>query len=145
MISADEYKRKIQETDDEYPLLTLEEFFAGNDDEYSIAPNQADEGRPTLAEIYDKFKSLESKDDVAWIRVILHDDTEIIENDDGEQLALCGDSICICTCISQEDVEALADCEWLQSGGATEFDISEYVNDYPEIPEGCHCLRVEWD
>ncbi len=145
MISVDEYKRKIQETGDEYPLLTLAEFFVGNDDEYSIAPNQADEGRPSLDEIYAKFKSLESKDNIAWIRVILHDDTEIIESDDGEELALYGDSICVCTCISQEKVEALIDCDWLQSGGATEFDIEEYVNDYPEIPEGCHCYRIEWD
>lgn len=145
MISVDEYKRKIQETGEEYPLLTLEEFFVGNDDEYSIAPNQAEEGRPALDEIYTKFKSLEYKDDIAWIRVILHDDTEIIESDDGEKLALYGDSICVCTSISQEDVEALAGCDWLQSGGATEFDIEEYVNDYPEIPEGCHCYRIEWD
>ena len=111
MINAAEYQRKTQETGEEYPLLTLEEFFVGNDDEYSIAPNQADEGRPSLDEIYAKFKSLESKDNIAWIRVILHDDTEIIESDDGEELALYGDSICVCTCISQEEVEALIDCD----------------------------------
>ena len=70
MISADEYKRKIRETGEDYPLLTLEEFFVGYNDEYSIAPNQAEEGRPTLDEIYDRFKSLESKDGIAWIRVI---------------------------------------------------------------------------
>lgn len=139
MINVAEYQRKTQETGDEYPLLTLEEFFVGNDDEYSIAPNQADEGRPSLDEIYAKFKSLESKDNIAWIRVILHDDTEIIESDDGEELALYGDSICVCTCISQEEVEALIDCDWLQSGGAMEIDIAEYINDYPEIPEGYHC------
>ena len=45
-----------------------------------------------MDEIYAKFKSLESKDDIAWIRVILHDDTEIIESEDGEEMALYGDS-----------------------------------------------------
>ena len=28
MISVDEYKKKTQETGEDYPLLTLEEFFA---------------------------------------------------------------------------------------------------------------------
>ena len=98
-----------------------------------------------MDEIYAKFKSLESKDDIAWIRVILHDDTEIIESEDGEEMALYGDSICVCTCISQEDVEALVDYDWLQSGGAIEIDIAEYANNYPEIPKNYHCLRIEWD
>ena len=62
MISVDEYKKMTQETGEDYPLLTLEEFFVDNNDEYSIAPNQAEEGRPSLDEIYAKFKSLESKD-----------------------------------------------------------------------------------
>ena len=64
--------------------MTLEEFFVDNNDEYSIALNQAEESRPSLDVIYAKFKSLESKDDIAWIRVNLHDDTEIIESEDGE-------------------------------------------------------------
>ena len=145
MISVDEYKKKTQESGEDYPLLTLEEFFVDNNDEYSIAPNQAEEGRPSLDEIYAKFKSLESKDDIAWIRVILHDDTEIIESEDGEKMALYGDSICVCTCISQEDVEALVDYDWLQSGGAIEIDIAEYANNFPEIPKNYHCLRIEWD
>lgn len=66
----------------------MAEFFDGNDDEYSIAPNQADEGRPHLSEIYERFKALENDENIAWIRVFLHDDTEITENDDGEELAV---------------------------------------------------------
>ena len=53
MISVEEFKNRIDETGDDFPLLTLAEFFDGNDDEYSIAPNQADEGRPQLSEIYE--------------------------------------------------------------------------------------------
>ena len=125
MISVEEFKNRIDETGDDFPLLTLAEFFDGNDDEYSIAPNQADEGRPQLSEIYERFKAL--------------------ENDDGEELMLCGDSILICTCLKDEEIEALADCEWLQSGGVSELDPGEYINCYPEIPSGYRCLSLEWD
>ena len=67
------------------------------------------------------------------------------ENDDGEELMLCGDSILICTCLKDEEIEALADCEWLQSGGVSELDPGEYINCYPEIPSGYRCLSLEWD
>ena len=145
MISVQEFRNKIDETGDEFPLLTLEEFFDGNEDEYSIAPNEADDGRPELAEIYEKFKSLESNDSIAWIRVFLHDDTVMTETDDNEELLLCGDSIVICTCLSREEMEELADCEWLMSGGVSELDLSEYINCYPDIPSCYRCLTVEWD
>ena len=145
MISVEEFKNRIDETGDDFPLLTLDEFFDGNDDEYSIAPNQADEGRPQLSEIYERFKALENDENIAWIRVFLHDDTEITENDDGEELMLCGDSILICTCLKDEEIEALADCEWLQSGGVSELNPGEYINCYPEIPSGYRCLSLEWD
>ena len=68
MISVEEFKNRIDETGDDFPLLTLAEFFDGNDDEYSIAPNQADEGRPQLSEIYERFKALENDENIAWIR-----------------------------------------------------------------------------
>jgi len=41
---------------DKLPLFTLTEFFEGNTDEESIAPNQWGYGRPTLAEIWNQLK-----------------------------------------------------------------------------------------
>jgi len=69
MISIQEYKNKVAETLDDFPLLTLDEFFDGNSVEDSIAPNQIDEGRPKLDEIFAKFKLLEHHDNIAWMRV----------------------------------------------------------------------------
>ncbi len=145
MISVEEFKNKIDETGDDFPLLTLDEFFDGNDDEYSIAPNQVDEGRPPLSEIYERFKSLEREENIAWIRVFLHDDTEIAKHDENEELSLYGDSILICTSLKDEAIENMVDCEWLQSGGVSELELGEYINCYPEIPSGFRCLSVEWD
>ena len=143
MISFSDYTNKVSDTGDEFPLLTLDEFFDGNDDEYSIAPNQADEGRPGLSEIYDRFKDLENTEGVEWVRVFLHDDTEVNEED--EEITLYGDSIIVCSLLSAEEIAGLIDCEWLQSGGVTEFNPGEYINTYPDIPEGYKCFEVMWD
>jgi len=145
MISIQEYKNKVIETHDEFPLLTLDEFFDGNSDEDAIAPNQRGEGRPKLDEIYAKFKLLEHHDNIAWIRVFLHDDTVIANVGKDEVLRLYGDSIIICTNLRCEEVELLADCEWLISDGADEIDLENYINTYPDIPEGFCCLEVMWD
>lgn len=145
MISIREYKKRVDDTGDELPLLTLDEFFAGNSDEDAIAPNQVNEGRPKIAEIYEKFKSLEKHDDIAWIRVLLHDDTKIIEDGDNEKITLYGESILICTDFSPEEIECLVDCEWLKSDGVSELELDEFINTYPEISEGFRCFEVMWD
>ena len=143
MISFSDYTNKVSDTGDEFPLLTLDEFFDGNDDEYSIAPNQADEGRPGLSEIYDRFKDLENTEGVEWVRVFLHDDTEVNEED--EEITLYGDSIIVCSSLSAEEIARIIDCEWLQSGGVSELNPGEYINTYPKIPEGYKCFEVMWD
>jgi len=75
----------------------------------------------------------------------LHDDTAIANVGKDELLTLYGDSIIVCTNLSCEEVELLADCEWLKSAGATEIDLGNYMNTYPDIPEGFCCLEVRWD
>lgn len=40
MIELDVFKQKLEEDKEHLPLLTLDEFFAGNPEEDSIAPNQ---------------------------------------------------------------------------------------------------------
>lgn len=43
--------------------------------------------------------------DVAWVRVALHNDTEIVENNGTEELVLAGDSIVICTTILPTELD----------------------------------------
>ena len=40
MIALDVFKKILEENGDKFPLLTLDEFFDGNSEEDSIAPNQ---------------------------------------------------------------------------------------------------------
>ncbi len=148
MITLDEFKKLMDENDNKLPLLTLDEFFKGNTEEDSIAPNQWEEGRPSIAEIWELMRNLETMPSIAWIRVELHDDTEIVEYDGKEVLVLAGESIIICTSLSAPEVETLAKCEWLCSGGAEKWEIWE-LDDFfscrPPVPDGFYCFSIVWD
>ena len=52
MIELNVFKQRLGEKEDAFPLLTLDEFFNGNLEEDSIAPNQWGYGRPPLAELW---------------------------------------------------------------------------------------------
>ena len=90
MIELDVFKRRLEEDKEHLPLLTLDEFFDGNPEEDSIAPNQWGYGRPSLAEMRDMLRRIELMPNVAWVRVALHDDTEIREENGTEVLDLAG-------------------------------------------------------
>lgn len=149
MIELNTFKKLMDENDDRLPLLTLDEFFEGNTEEDSIAPNQLVDGRrPPIAEIWNLMCELEKMQSVAWIRIELHDDTEIAEYDGNEVLVLAGESIIICTVLPASELETLARCEWLCSGGAEEWEPSEIDRIFscrPSVPDGFHCFAIVWD
>ena len=96
MIELNAFKKLMNEDEDRLPLLTLDEFFSGNTEEDSIAPNQWEEGRPPIAEIWELLQTLEKSPHVAWIRIELHNDTEIATYDGKERLVLAAESPIIC-------------------------------------------------
>lgn len=67
MIALEVFKKILEENGDKFPLLTLDEFFDGNSEEDSIAPNQWENGRPTLDEMWKKFREIEKLPNVALI------------------------------------------------------------------------------
>ena len=148
MIELDAFKKLMEENDDRLPLLTLNEFFEGNTAEDSIAPNECGFGRPSIAEIWELMRNLEKRPDIAWIRIELHDDTEIAEYDGKEVLVLAGESPIICASLPAMHLERYARCEWLHSGGAEEWDISSMDSLFscrPPVPEGFCCFAIVWD
>jgi len=56
------------------PVVELDEYFLGNTDEESIAPNVWGDGRPTIAEIYRVFSDIRARPDVSAVLVGLHFD-----------------------------------------------------------------------
>lgn len=148
MIELNAFKKLMKETDDRLPLLTLDEFFLGNAAEDSIAPNDCDLGRPSIAEIWELMRELEKRPDIAWIRVALHNDTEITEYEGKELLILAGESIMICTSLSAPELEIFSKCEWLRSGGVEKWDISSIDSLFsyrPPVPESFCCFAITWD
>lgn len=145
MIALNRFKKILEENEERFPLLTLDEFFGGNTEEDSIAPNQWEEGRPSLAEIWDMLRKIELMPDIAWVRVTLHDDTQI--DDENEVLTLAGDSIVLCTSIQPSELEKMVNCEWLCSDGVIEIKLSELdiYSCIPSIPEHFNCSEIVWD
>lgn len=144
MIELNASKKILEENEGHLPLLTLDEFFNGNTVEDSIAPNQWDFGRPTLSEIWNMLQKIERMPNIAWVRVALHDDTEIVENDGTEELVLVGDTIVVCTIISPVKLEKIVNCEWLCSDGIIKTKLNIYSR-VPPIPENFDCLEIVWD
>lgn len=147
MIELNTFKKILEENEERFPLLTLDEFFNGNIAEDSIAPNQWEFGRPTLSEIWGMLQKIELMPNIAWVRVALHYDTEIVENDGIEVLNLAGDTIVLCSTMLPEELEKLVNCEWLCSDGVIiikTFELNIY-SCVPPIPENFNCLEIVWD
>lgn len=147
MIEINKFKKTLEDNEERFPLLTLDEFFKGNTEEDSIAPNQWEEGRPPLAEIWVMLQKIELMPNKAWVRVALHDDTQIEENDEEEVLTLAGDSIILCTNMQPSELEKMVNCKWLCSDGVIEIEPSELdiYSCIPSIPEDFKCLEIVWD
>jgi hypothetical protein len=142
------------------PLLTLGEFFDNNTEEESIAVNQWGYGRPTLAEIRERFAAIEARPDVAWVRVMLHDETlDYVDaindgepgNEEEDNEIINGESIIICTTAELGELEQAIDTDWLCSDGVVKvtgkrrgISLDEFA-DVPDIPEGHHVGAVVWD
>ena len=148
MIDVQVFKEKMKNKEGFYPLLTLDDFFLDNTNEDAIAPNQWGYGRPHLMEMYEAFKKLEQMDNVAWVRVAVHNDTEIYCQDGREVLYLSGDSIVLCTTLLPDEVELIVNCKWLCSDGVIKTEYSQLINIYSEVPdisEGYTCMEIVWD
>ena len=141
------------------PLFTLAEFFENNTMESSIAPNQWGYGRPTLAELWQHLCKIENHPDVAWIRVALSDETDVDDYSDDEITyyeiknliyEIRGESIIICTSASIEEMEQVADCEWMCSGSADDYSVGYFFEvdrytEIPAIPVGYRVLTLYWE
>ena len=69
---------KLEELDridsEHLPIVTIDEYFIGNNEEECIAPNQWGYGRPSVHDIYNHLKSIEKRPDVQGVYVGLHQD-----------------------------------------------------------------------
>lgn len=141
MIARDEILARSAAGDDRYPLLTIDEFFDGNDDEQSIAPNQYGYGRPDLAEIAGRLETLAADPAVTWVRIQPHE--EMFEPD---YTGIAAESVAICSSMSNEDIDARLDVQSLMAEGVFEgFSYAEEnYCEVPEIPPNYSIFTLTW-
>ncbi|MEV6227039.1 hypothetical protein AB0L88_04000 [Saccharopolyspora shandongensis] len=137
MISHSEVLARSEAASDALPLLTIDEFFVGNTDEESLAPNQWGHDRPPLAEIEQRLRALAAEPGVEWVRVQLDDTHEVDE--------IAAEAIAICTDREPDDIEELLDSEYLQADGVIEGYAISDPGDEPAVPAGSHVLSLVWD
>lgn len=97
--------RSLTEQDDRSPpVVALDEYFAGNDQEDSIAPNQVGYGRPPLAELYARLQAIAARPEVQTVLVSIHEDwVDALEYED---IWPAGDCVHIYTSAPKAQVEA---------------------------------------
>jgi hypothetical protein len=145
MTSRSELLKKLEYLDsvdsDHLPIVTLDEYFDENDREDSIAPNQWGYGRPSIKEIYARFKSVEARPDVQAVYVGMHQDwSEALEHDDIWPYA---ENIHLYSSASQEEADRWI--EGLESDGITEgWPYGKHTLS-PEPNDGYHVYTVYWD
>ena len=116
------------------PLLTLEEFFEGNDHYGSIGCNIPD--CPMPREFYEVFKQIRARPDVADVRV------QITSWDDPEDWPF-SDKIWIITALAWQDIQqrlgARLHADAVQAGWPI------YPIEKVEVPPGMRPLGAWWD
>lgn len=124
------------------PLLTLDEFFADNEQQESIAPNQWGYGRPLLQMIHQRLSALQEAADVAWIRIQLHEETINTDFPD-----ISAEAVAICTSAAADEIERRLGTDFLQSDGIIEGLVypADWFTEIPAIPEQHHLLSLVWD
>lgn len=76
-------ERLLEIDAEHFPIVPINDYFIGNDQEDSIAPNQWGYGRPSIREIYARLKEIEVRPDVRGVFVGLHQDwRESLEKSD---------------------------------------------------------------
>ncbi|AVP96778.1 hypothetical protein C7S18_06000 [Ahniella affigens] len=131
----------LDEIDSEhFPIVSLDEFFLGNEEEDSIAPNQWGDGRPSIRVIYERFKAIEARPDVQGVYVSIHQDWPDAE---GFEQWVPADSIHVYSSAPQH----VAD-EWIEGlfadGISPGWPYGKHAA-APEPMDGYHVYTVYWD
>ena len=126
------------------PLVTLEEFFEGNDDYASIGYNFYPD-QPAPAEFYEVFLAIRQRDDVADVRVEVKD----LEDPEGWPAT---DTVWIITTASDDEVVAWLGERFAPDDAFSGFPQADPHAEYPtygveayEVPAGQRALGIWWD
>lgn len=123
------------------PVVSLDEFFAGNRDEECIAPNQVGYGRPALADLYARLTEIQRKPNVQAVLVGIHSDW--IDATRDSKLWPAAENVHIYTTASLEEVESWI--SGLAADGAVEGWPYGMHPSAPKLDPGFKVFSVCWD
>ena len=144
MQEREQLLEKIQELIDEnegdLPFVSLDDFFVGNNDEASIAPEQVDDGRPSLAEMYTQLKWIEGRPNVYSVLVSIHEDWEMSLNN--REVWPAADMIHIYAMAPLSDAE-----KWVETLHCRIYEGWIYGMPLaaPSVPPGYNVYTLYWD
>ncbi|WP_448132765.1 hypothetical protein [Stenotrophomonas rhizophila] len=126
---------------DHLPVVPLDAYFTGNDQEESIAPNQWEFGRPPIRELHARFQAIAARPDVQGVYVGLHQDWGMALEDDTDWPA--AENIHILTSADAPTVQSWL--EGLESDGASAgWPYGQHAA-APVPAEGFQVYSVFWD
>lgn len=125
---------------DNLPIVPLDDYFTGNDQEESIAPNQWGDGRPSIRDLHARFQQIAQRPDVHGVYVGLHYDWVMaLESEDWP----AAENIHIYSTASQAEADQWI--EGLEADGITPgWPYGKHAAS-PEPGEGVVVYTVYWD
>ena len=125
----------------EYPLVGLDEFFEGNGDTGSIAPNLSPE-HPGIEKFWSILRSVRDRDDVADVLAAIHECPEPDDDADADVWPFA-ENVHVITSASAEEVEKwVAD---LKCDGVSDGWPYGEPEKPPKIPKGHGVRTLFWD
>lgn len=124
----------VNEKADGLVLVTLEQFFEGNDDGGSIWCNLPSSPEPQ--EVYEKLKAIREREDVADVRIM------VTQYDGGDDEWPFSDTVFFITSAAPEDVQSWLGEEFAPDNiGIDDFSRAEEIS----VPNGMVALAAWWD
>jgi hypothetical protein len=123
------------------PVVPLDAYFDGNSDEESIAPNQWGYGRPPLAQLWERLRTIAQRPDVQVLLVGIHDEWQELAEDFLDWPP--AENVHIYTRASAQDAE-----QWIEGLEADGVVQGWPCGRHPAAPEplpGYAVLTVCWD
>lgn len=124
----------VNNREEGHVLVTLEQFFEGNDDPGSIWCNL--EAAPEPREVYQKLKTIREREDCADVRI------KVTQFDGGDDEWPFSDTVFFITSAAPEDVQS-----WLgEEFAPDEIDFDDLSQvDNISVPSGMNAIAAWWD
>lgn len=124
------------------PVVEVDDFFDGNDDEYSIAPNKWGSGRPPIKRFYEALRSIRERPEVDRVLISILECPEADDSSD-EEMWPQAENVHIYANAPVATVEAWVD-ELSHDGVREGWTYGEHPS-APKPPPGYGVFSVCWD